>query len=349
MFEDFYVVDSHLDIAWNASLGRDFLEPSASWRESVNDGARFGERLISLPDLLASKHRLIIGTIFVLPNRAASMWEGVNYSTPEEAHEQGMWQLHFYTELAKTNPNVTLIRSRPELVNYLEEINDGAQKLGIIISMEGADPITQPSELKRWFDEGLRLIGPSWKATRYGGGTGEPGPLTSEGWQLLAEMQKLGVILDVSHMAEETFYNALDAYKSTIIASHSNCRHFVNTDRQLSDDMIRRLVEREAVIGVVLYDNFLVPKSEGRKATLEDVVRQMSRIAELAGSTDNIAIGTDWDGGFGGESIPAPLTGVSDMFLLGEALLKHNFSEADVRKILYGNWTRILLKALPNG
>jgi membrane dipeptidase len=346
-YDQLYVVDSHLDIAWNASLGRDFLIPVAEWREKVKDGAKFGERLISLPDLLAAKHRLVIGTIFVLPQRAANWWESLNYATPEEAHELAMWQLHYYTKLAGSNPDVTLIRSREELANHFEALANGARKLGLIMSMEGADPITQPSELKQWFDEGLRLIGPSWRSTRYGGGTGEPGPLTPEGWELLAEMQKLGVILDVSHMAQETFYNALDAYNGTIIASHSNCRHFVDTDRHLTDDMLRRLIEREAVIGVVLYDKFLVPPTDGRKANLDDVVRLMHYICDIAGNTDHIAIGTDWDGGFGAESIPVPLTGVADMYLLAETLLKNNFSEDAVRKIFYGNWTRILLKGLP--
>ena len=337
-----YVVDSHEDIAWNVSLGRDFLEPAASWRERVNDGHKFGERTVTLPDLLASPVRLVVGTIFVLPARAASMFEGVNYSTAEEAYRQGLDQLRFYTRLAHEDDRVTLIRTQADLEAHLSAVEAGVNRLGIIISMEGADPIRQPAELQEWVEEGLRLIGPSWRSTRYGGGTGEPGPLTPLGYKLLAEMQRLGVILDVSHMAEETFYNALDAYHGPIIASHSNCRHLVSTDRQLSDDMLRRLIEREGVIGVVLYDKFLVPPEEGRKSTLDDAVRHMSRICELAGHTRAVAIGTDWDGGFGAESIPAPLTGLSDLPLLAETLLRHGFNEADVRNIFYANWVRAL-------
>lgn len=343
-----YMVDSHEDIAWNVSVGRDFLEPAASWRKRVNDGEKYGERLVTLPDLLESPIRLIIGTIFVLPNRAASLWESPNYHNNAEAHEQGQAQLDFYVNLAKTHPDkVTLIRTKPELQAHIAEVEAGVAKLGLIISMEGADPITAPQELESWVAQGLRLIGPAWKSTIYCGGTGEPGPLTPLGYQLLQEMERLGVILDVSHMAEETFYNSLDAYKGTVIASHSNCRHYVNTDRQLSDDMIRRLVERDAVIGLVLYDRFLVGAANG-KSNLEDAVRHISHICEIAGDTDAVAIGTDWDGGFGAELIPAPMQDVRDLPMLAETLLKHGFDENAVRKIFHGNWLNILQRSLPD-
>ncbi len=346
MIENYYIVDSHQDIAWNITLGRDFLEPAASWRARVNDGEKFGERLVSLPDLLASRVRLVIGTIFVLPARAASQFEGVNYTNQQEAHQQGMEQLQFYTRLAQENEKVTLIHNQAELDAHLTEVESGVDKLGIIISMEGADPITEPAELGQWVEQGLRLIGPAWKSTAYCGGTGEPGPLTPAGYKLLAEMQRLGVILDVSHMAEETFYNSLDAYRGSIIASHSNCRYYVNTDRQLSDNMLRRLIERDGVIGVVLFDRFLVPSTENRKPNLDDAVRHISRICELAGHTRAVAIGTDWDGGFGSESIPAPLTGLNDLPMLGETLLQHGFKDEDVRNIFYANWVRALRKGL---
>ena len=227
-------------------------------------------------------------------------------------------------------------------------IGAGTNQIGVIISMEGADPITRPDELREWVAQGLRLVGPAWKSTLYCGGTGEPGPLTPSGYELLAEMQRLGVILDVSHMAEASFYNALDAYQGTIIASHSNCRHFVNTDRQLSDDMLRRLTERDGVIGVVLYDNFLRPREEQRKSTLGDVIRHISRICEISGNTQAVALGTDWDGGFGGESIPAPLTSLNDLPLLGEALLKHGWHEDDVHNLFYANWLRVVRRGLAN-
>jgi membrane dipeptidase len=343
-----YMVDSHEDIAWNAGLGRDFLEPAASWRVRVNDGARFGERLVTLPDLLDSPVRLVIGTIFVLPTRAASIFEvdSPTYSTGQQASQIGLDQLEFYNRLAAQDSRVILIRTLADLEKHLVNLELGLNQLGLIISMEGADPIVQPSELAGWVAKGLRLIGPAWRSTRYCGGTDEPGPLTPLGYELLAEMERQGVILDLSHMAEESFYNSLDVFHGPVIASHSNCRHYVNTDRQLSDEMLRRLIERDGVIGIVLYNRFLTPPEAGRTPGLEDVIRHMSHICNLAGHTRAVAIGTDWDGGFGGESIPAPLTGLNDLPLLAEALLKHGFSEADVTGIFHGNWVRALRRGL---
>jgi membrane dipeptidase len=348
--EPLFIVDSHLDIAWNEGIGRNFLEPVAlsRVRERESELLNLGTRLVSLPDLLASRVRLIFGTIFVLPQRAASRWEGPNFANPDEAHAQGRRQLKFYRQLAANDPRVTLICDRDSLERFVSELeqSDGRlEKLGIIISMEGADPIRQPSELSEWVADGLRLVGPAWKATPYCGGTGEPGPLTEAGYELLAEMARLGVGLDVSHMAEESFYDALEVWRGTVpvFASHSNCRHFVPTDRQLSDDMITQLVARDGVIGVVPYTNFLTTKTTaGRNATLDDFCRHVLRICEIAGHTRAVALGTDWDGGFGAEHIPAPLVGLADLPLIGEALIRHGFSDADLDSFFYGNWLRIL-------
>lgn len=342
-----YMVDSHEDIAWNvAALGRDFTKRVSEWTEDPTITRKGGQRLLSLPDLLEAKVRLIIGTIFVLPEKAAhSEWnEGlIYYRNPAEAYAQGREQLEFYHALAARDERVQLIQSAAELNHFLANLDSEPKKLGIIISMEGADPITEPGQLSEWVGRGLRLVGPAWKGTRYCGGTDQPGPLTLEGYQLLAEMERQGVILDISHMAEESFYQSTEAYKGIVIASHSNCRHFVNTDRQLSDDMLKTLLARQAVIGVVLYNRFLTGSTE---ASLDDAIRHMSRICELAGHTNSVAIGTDWDGGFGAELIPKPMQKVSDLYMLADALLKHGYSEEDVNKIFHGNWVRILRQGL---
>ncbi len=355
MSEPLFIVDSHLDIAWNAGLGRDFREPVAVTNQREMGAASLGTRVISLPDLLKSRVRVVFATIFVLPARAASQWEGPSFHNAEEAYRQGQAQLDYYLGLAAEDPRIALLCNWAELNQFLAEINqsDGKlEKLGIVLTMEGADPIRQPSELARWVEKGLRLLGPAWKSNQYCGGTGEPGPLTGPGYRLLEEMHRLKMILDVSHMAEETFNNALDTWPGQLIASHSNCRHFVPTDRQLSDPMIRRLTGREAVIGVVPYDNFLIPPAGEpqvyRKPVVEDWVAHLSHICEIAGNTTQVALGTDWDGGFGADKIPFPLKGPADLPLLGEALLRHGFNETDVQQIFYGNWIRVLEQGLRN-
>ncbi len=340
-----YIVDSHEDIAWNVlSLGRDFTQPIAQWQEDPKITENCGQRMLSVPDLLAARVRLIIGTLFALPETAASWNEGLPfYRNDAEAYAMGREQIEFYHALVARDERVQLIQTGLELDSFLNNLETDSQKLGIIISMEGADPITTPEQLDEWVGRGLRLIGPAWRGTRYCGGTGVPGPLTPAGYQLLAEMERLSVILDISHMAEESFYQALDAYQGTIIASHSNCRHFVNTDRQLSDDMLNRLLARDAVIGVVLYNKFLTGTTE---ASLEDAIRHISHICELAGNTLAVGIGSDFDGGFGSESIPRPMRGIADFHLLAEALLQHRFTETDVNNFFHANWTRILRQGL---
>lgn len=342
-----YIVDSHEDVAWNVvAIGRDFTKRVSEWEEHPEITRKAGQRMISLPDLLEAKVQVIIGTIFVLPEIAAhSDWnDGFKfYRNPEEAYNQGREQIDFYHALATRDERVQIIRSANDLDSFVTNLDTEPPKLGIILSMEGADPITAPEQLGEWVERGLRLIGPAWKQTRYCGGTGMPGPLTPDGFKLLAEMERLGVILDISHMAEESFYQSLEAYSGTVIASHSNCRCFVETDRQLSDDMINKLLARQAVIGTVLYNRFLTGKQE---ATLEDAIRHISHICELAGNTLAVGIGSDFDGGFGIETIPHPMKRVNDLYILADELLKHRFTEQDVLNIFHGNWTRILREGL---
>lgn len=346
-----YMVDSHLDIAWNAkNLNRDFLTSIDDWHETPEIEKTFGERLVSLPDLLAAGHRLIIATIYVMPEKALQVWN-INpdsikhYTTPAEAFVQGWEQLEYYKEVAARDDRVEIIYTAEQLNHFVANLDKGPKKLGILLSMEGADPIEQPEQLAKWADGGLRLVGPAWSGTRYSGGTWEPGPLTPDGFKLLVEMQRLGVMLDVSHMAEESFYQAMDAYQGTVIASHSNCRHFVNTDRQLTDDMIKRLVERQAVIGCVLFNLFLTGSS---KADLEDVKRHIYHVCDIAGNSLSVGLGCDWDGGYSKEWIPAPLKGLSDIPMLAEALLRDRFSEEDVLNLFHRNWVRILGQGLAN-
>ncbi|HKS69815.1 MAG TPA: membrane dipeptidase, partial [Ktedonobacterales bacterium] len=204
--------------------------------------------------------------------------------------------------------------------------------------------------VRDYYARGLRILGTSWHGTRYGGGTRAPGPLTVLGRDLLGEMARLGMILDISHMAEETFWQALDVFPGRVIASHSNCRAYTPTDRHLSDEMIQALAARDAVIGTVLANSFLEGgwKAGDPLLTLDAVVRHIDHICQLTGTTRHCAIGSDFDGGFGVESTPAELDSVADLGRIGQALAAHGYSEADVAGILGGNWLRLLEESLPD-
>ena len=200
---------------------------------------------------------------------------------------------------------------------------------------------------------GLRIVGLSHGRTRYAGGTGRPGPLTQLGRDLLVEMRHEPVILDTSHMAEESFFEALDLFDGPVIATHSNCRSLIPTDRQLSDEMIRTITKREGVIGAVLFNKFLTNDWEqtGRskqRVTLAHFVKQVRHICDVAGDSGHVGIGSDMDGGFGSESIPAELDTIADLPKIVDALVEDGFSERQVTNIVGENWLSFLRRTLPD-
>jgi membrane dipeptidase len=225
----------------------------------------------------------------------------------------------------------------------------GTKSLAAILLVEGADPLRTPADVAEWFAAGLRIVGLAWKATRYAGGTGMPGPLTPEGRELVRELDRVGILHDVSHLAEESFWQLLDLTGRPVLGTHSNCRAIVPTDRQLSDAMIRAIADRGGVIGINFFDKFLLPPDEfgKRRATLRDVVRHIDHICQLVGSARHVAIGTDMDGGFGREQIPEEIRTSADLPRVGDALAEAGYAAADVDGILCGNWLRYFRENLP--
>lgn len=344
------IVDAHQDIAWNKlALGRDFLESVAEKRarEGAQPAHGEGKALNGFPELIAGNVRVIFATIYVAAARPDREGWGKVYHSPQEAHDQGLEQVAYYAMLAM-DPRVTLVTSRADLERVI-----AAQEpcVGLVLLMEGADPIVAPDQVAEWFEAGVRIVGPAWSQTRYAGGTRAPGPLTDLGRALMPQLERAGIILDASHMAEQSFFEAAELYHGTLIASHSNCRAYVNTDRQLSDEMIRVILKRDGVIGSVIYNRFLKENWDrsARKdaVTLADVVRHMQRICDLAGDTRHVGIGTDFDGGYGVEAVPQEIDTVADLQKIGDALLKAGFNAADVKNILGENWLRVLRRALP--
>jgi membrane dipeptidase len=222
----------------------------------------------------------------------------------------------------------------------------------MIMLLEGADPIRTPDDLRAFHARGLRMVGLAWKRTRYAGGTGEPGPLTSDGIALVRAMDGLGIVHDISHLAEESFWQLLEITPQPVVASHSNCRAIVGDDpgqRQLSDEMIKAITRRGGVIGINFFEKFLLPAEEykKRRATLADVVKHVRHICDLAGSAEHVAIGTDMDGGFGREQIPEELRDAGDLGRVGEALASAGFGDGQVAGVLGGNWVRYFRANLP--
>jgi membrane dipeptidase len=345
------IIDAHEDIAFNAlALGRDFRTSALEKRKLEGDRPRDGAASIGLTEAINGNVRVIFSTIYVSPSDGPHAVPGQSYSTPQEAERQARDQLAYYDMLAM-DPRIALIKTRGGLEDV---VNSSEPRVGLIILMEGADPIVQPKDAAEWFASGVRIVGPAWHRTRYAGGTGAPGPLTDIGRMLMGELSRAGFILDTSHLAEASFFEALGIFEGTVIASHSNARALVPGDRQLSDEMIRALVERDGVVGTVFWNGFLRPGwrdggSDKEKETLRTVVDEMRYVCDLVGDSKHVGIGTDLDGGFGAESIPKEIDTVADLEKLAEALSAANFTDEDVDNILSGNWLRVLRRALPAG
>jgi len=342
------IVDAHEDIAFNATmLHRDFLQDISKLRSMDKAKDKEGSPTVCLPELVRGNVRIVFATIWVAPCGNEVPNTSTCYKTAEEAHVQGLDQLNYYRELEREG-HIRIIENRAQLNEHLESDS----KVGFVLLMEGADPIRSPKEAKDWFQSGVRIIGPAWKKTRYSAGTGEPGPLSPEGRELMKEMESLGLILDTSHLAEQSFFEAFDLFHGSVMASHANSRIYTPTDRQLSNEMIRAITSRNGVIGTVLYNAFLDPgwvergkkKSEVNFAT---VIKHMKNVCDIARDKLHVGIGSDFDGGFGLEGIPAEMDTVADLQKLGPALRENGFSDDESSNVLGGNWIRLLQRALP--
>jgi membrane dipeptidase len=342
------IIDAHEDLAFNAlSLKRNFLLPISEIRSrDLPSSSKHGIPTISLEELKRGNVRIVFATLWAAPCIEGEDYSPC-YSTAEQAHEQALQQLEFYKKLV-AEKHANLITNKREL----EAVVKSKEMLGLVLLMEGADPILAPDETQEWFRKGVRIVGPAWHQTRYAGGTKAPGPLTDLGRKLIAEMERAGMILDTSHFAEQSFFEALKLFKGSVIASHSNCRIYTPTDRHLSDEMIRELVRRGGVIGTVLRNQFL--ESDWVKhgkvksdVTLESVVKHMKHVCEIAGDSLHSGIGSDLDGGFGAEGIPLELDTVADLEKIGQALSEAGLSDTNVGNIMAGNWLRVLRRALP--
>ena len=348
------IVDAHEDVAWNAlALGRDVRRSALEIRRGevgTDIARRAGLCTVGLPDWLAGGVAVVFGSIFMAPARQSSS-EPHTYSTVEEAHRLGQAQLDFYHRLADEDERVILIENRVHLEGVLASWESASPQVGIIPSLEGADPIREPAEAEAWFERGLRLVGLSWMlGSRYAGGDAVPGRLTDAGRDLLVAMADLGLILDVSHLAEEAFFEAMDRFEGWIVATHANPRARVPGPRQLSDEMIRRLAERGGVIGIALYNPFLRSgwtEGDAKDAvTLADVAAAVDHVCQVVGDAAYVGLGSDLDGCFGAESAPAEVDTVADLALIGPALGELGYGEADIAAILGGNWLRLLQAAL---
>lgn len=328
------IVDGHLDLAFNAVNGRDLSLPLAGLREQTPGP---DTPLVTFSELRAAGVGLALGTLFAAP-ATADFPSG--YQDAEGARSQALAQLDTYLRWQDAG-QLRLLLSGSEVQDFAARWHPESP-LGLLLLMEGADPLRKPDEVAWWAREGVRLIGPAWGRTRYAGGTAAPGPLTGLGVELLHAMREAGVALDASHLDEEAFWQAV-GLQPKVVASHSNARTLTGGDtpavnRHLTDDMARAIGERGGVIGLVPLNPFIRAgwTPEQAKLPLSELARHAEHYAELVG-WQGVALGSDFDGGFGLEKVPAGVERVRDIERLFDLL-----PEEHRQAVRAGNWLRWL-------
>ncbi|MFQ5410217.1 MAG: dipeptidase [Anaerolineales bacterium] len=359
-----FIVDAHEDIAWNAlTFRRDYNGSALAIRSAearTEIPRQNGLAMLGRPEWLLGRVGVVFGTLFVAPCRSSlGAWDTQCYRDAAEAHKLAQAQLDYYHRLADEEELFTIIRTTADLDAVIQSWDSddlALRRIGIVVLMEGADPISEPAEAEYWFEQGVRLIGPAWTGTRYSGGTGQPGPLTPLGHELLDVMADLGVVLDLSHLSEESFDQALDRFEGVAIASHANPRRMADLkypERALTDAQIRALAARDGVIGVVPFNRFLRTlwtATDGKQAvTVQRVADAIDHIFQVTGSSAHAGIGSDFDGGFGAESTPAEIDTVADLQTIAGALHARGYAADDVERVMSANWLRVLREGLPAG
>ncbi len=310
-----FIVDAHEDIAYHVSyFNRDFINPSIPC-------------MITLPWLKQGNIKLVFNTIFV-PTEFK----------PHRTVEVALEQLSIYDRIYEEHKN-DIARVR----NYSDISKLEGSKIGFLTLMEGADPIEEPRKLKEFYERGVRIIGLAWNdQNQYASGNNTDSGLTKEGFDLVQRMNDLHITLDLSHLNERGFWEAIEACATIPIASHSNARSLTNHPRNLKDDQLRAISERGGVIGLVLYNQFLKTGSEN--PALEDVFAHADYMITLCGE-DHVGIGSDLDGA-SIDDFPKEIRTVTDLPKIGELFFKKGYSEERVRKIMGGNFLRVLKENL---
>jgi membrane dipeptidase len=353
-----FIIDAHLDLSMNAlEWNRDLTKNIADINErevGLTDKPDRSLGTVSLPELRKGNIGLVVATQiarYVAPDNHLPGW----HST-EQAWAQTQGQLAWYKAMEDAG-EMFQVNNLESLEHHLELWNDGRvndkKPVGYILSLEGADSLVTVGHLEKAWQNGLRAVGPAhYGPGRYAQGTNATGKMTAIGHELLKEMERLNVILDATHLCDDSFWDALSRFGGPIWASHNNCRSLVNHNRQYSDEQVKELIKRDAVIGGALDAWMMVPgwqrgisTPKSMNCNLEVMIDHIDHICQLAGNTNHVGIGSDLDGAFGKEQCPYDLETIADLQKIPALFKKRGYTDADVENLMHGNWLRFLRKA----
>ena len=351
-----FTIDAHLDLSmnameWNRDLRKSISEIRAR-EKGMSDKPDRGNGVVSFPELRKGEVGLVVATQiarYVEPGSKLAGW-----NSPEQAWAQTKAQLAWYKIMEECG-ELTNIRDLKSLEDHLLLWKDPSlsKPIGYINSLEGADSIITPKHLERAYEDGLRAIGPAhYGPGRYAYGTDASGGLGQQGRALLKEMDHLHIILDATHLCDESFWEAMEHFNGAVWASHNNCRALVDHNRQFSDEQIKELINRGAVIGGVMDAWMMVPHwkrgvstPEQMKCDLNVLIDHMDHICQLAGNALHIGIGSDLDGAYGKEQSPLDIETIADLQKLPSLLGLRGYKKEEIENVMHGNWLRFLRKA----
>jgi membrane dipeptidase len=367
-----FIFDAHLDLSMNAlEWNRDLrwpLERIRRWEQHMTDKVDRGNGVVCFPEMRKGRVGLCVATQI---GRYSPYFHRLpGWNSPEQAWAQTQGQLAWYRAMEEQGELVQ-IRNRTELDRHLElwlnapPCDDGTPyvreslktpaklPIGYILSLEGADSLVTLRHLERSYADGLRAVGPAhYGPGRYAHGTDAEGPLPPAGKDLLREMQRLGIILDVTHLCDQCFWEALDSYDGPLWASHQNCRALAPWNRQFADDQIKAVIDRGGVLGMAFDAIMMVPgwrhlrsKPADFQLKIERICEHIDRICQLAGNARHVGIGTDLDGGYGTEQTPLDLNSIADLQSLPGLLRARGYTAEDIEGILWRNFVDLLRRA----
>lgn len=351
------IFDAHLDLSMNAlEWNRDLTKSLQAIRDrekNMNDKPDRGNGTVSLPEMRKGRVGICVAT-------QIARYVGLDNPLPgwhsqEQAWAQTQGQLAWYQAM-DARGEMKQITNAAELTAHLKLWENAADTsslpVGFILSLEGADSFFELACVEKAYASGLRAIGPAhYGPGVYAYGTDSNGGLGMKGRALLTEMERLGIILDATHLCDESFFEAMDHFSGPVWASHHNSRALVPHNRQFSDEQFSILIERGAVIGTAFDAWMLIPGWErgvstpgGTGVSLQHVADHIDRICQIAGNSKHAAIGSDLDGAFGTEQSPHDLESIAGLQKLPAILKTRGYKEEDIENILHRNWIRFLLE-----
>lgn len=352
-----FIFDAHLDLSMNAlEWNRDLTRPieEINLKEKfLNDKPDRGNATVCLPELRNGNIGLCVATLiarYVKPKNKLPGW-----NSPYQAWAQTQGQLSWYRAMEEKGEMVQITNIN-DLNKHLSVWKEDKldSPVGYILSLEGADSILSMEHLEIMYKKGLRAIGPAhYGPGTYAFGTDSDGKIGEKGKRLLKKIEELNLILDVTHLSDISFWESIETFNGPIWASHSNCRSLVPNKRQLSDDQIKVLISKGAIIGMALDAWMMVPNWKRgitdpikKRLFLEKIIDHIDHVCQLSGNSNHVGIGSDLDGGFGKEQCPQDINSIADLQKINKLLKKRGYENEDINKILSQNFINFLFNVL---